>query len=178
MAPRWLVVDSQAVLERAAATLNNARQREAEAIHQQRFHLHAKRFATPEAAHEALTALAKGWAYHHIDSYQRSDHTRYARNGRPTPGLPAKAIDWPIWARVRPAEAAIAHRKHRHACVVIGTTSCASELRDTAVITAYTRQSRVEGGLRWLKAPLVVGSSLCGKKPCRIQGLLMVMTLA
>ena len=178
MAQRWLVVYSQAAYERAAATLNNARQREDEAIHKQLFHLQAKRFATPEAAHEALTALAKGWTYHQVDSYHLSDHKRYARQGRPTPSLPVKAIDWQIQAHVRPAEAAIGHQKHRHACFVIGTNIGTSELQDTEVITAYTRQSQVEGGFRFLKDPLFFVSSLFVKKPCRIQGLLMVMTLA
>jgi len=61
MAQRWLVVYSQAALERAEATLNNARAREDEAIHKQLLPLQAQRFATPEAAPEALTACAKGW---------------------------------------------------------------------------------------------------------------------
>ena len=178
MAQRWLVVYSQAAYERAAATLNHARQRESEAIHTQLFHLQAKRFATPEAAHEALTALAKGWTYHQVDSCHLSDHQRDARKGLPTPRLPVKAIDWHIQAHVRPAEAAIAHQKHRHACCVIGTNIGTSELPDTEVITAYTRQSQVEGGFRFLKDPLFFVSSLFVKKPCRIQGLLMVMTLA
>jgi transposase len=178
MAQRWLVGSSQAAYERAAATLNHARPRESEVIHQPLFHLQAKRFATPEAAHEVLTALAKGWTSHQVDSCHLSDHTRDAPQGRPTPLLPVKAIDWPIQAHVRPAEAAIEHQKHRHACCVIGTHIGTSELQDTEVITAYTRQSQVEGGFRLLKDPLFVVSSWLVKKPCRIQGLLMVMTLA
>jgi transposase len=178
MAQRGLVVYSQAADERAAATRNNARPRESEAIHKQLFHLQAKRFATPEAAHGALTALAKGWTYHQVDAYHLSEHQRYARKGRPTPRLPVKAIDWQIQAHVRPAEAATEHQKHRHACVVLGINIGTSEWQDTEVITAYTRQSQVEGGFRFLKDPLFFVSSLFVKKPCRIQGLLMVMTLA
>ena len=64
MAQRWLVVYSQAALERAEATVNKARQREYETIEKQLFHLQAKRFPTPEAAQEALAALATGWRYH------------------------------------------------------------------------------------------------------------------
>ena len=47
MAQRWLVVSSQAALERAEATVSKARQRESEAIEKQLFHLQAKRFETP-----------------------------------------------------------------------------------------------------------------------------------
>jgi transposase len=46
------------------------------------------------------------------------------------------------------------------------------------VIRAYKAQSGVEGGFRFLKDPLFFVSSLFVKKPRRIQGLLMVMTLA
>ena len=46
------------------------------------------------------------------------------------------------------------------------------------VITGYKGQAQVEGGFRFLKDPLFFVSSLFVKKPCRIQGLLMVMTLA
>ena len=178
MAQRWLVVSSQAALERAEATLNNASQREDEAIHQQLLPLQAQRVATPAAAQEALTGLAKGWRYHLVDACAVSDHQRDVRIGRPTPSPPVKVIAWQIQAHVRPHEAAIEHQKQYHACFVIGTNICASELGDTEVIAAYTRQSRVEGGFRFRKDPLFFVSSLCVKTPCRSQGLLMVMTLA
>jgi transposase len=64
------------------------------------------------------------------------------------------------------------------ACCVLGTNISASELSDPAAIAAYKSQSRVEGGFRLLKDPLFFVSSLCVKKPSRIEGLLMVMTLA
>ena len=46
------------------------------------------------------------------------------------------------------------------------------------MIRAYKAQSGVEGGGRFLKDPLFFVSSLFVKTPSRIQGLLMVMTLA
>ena len=68
--------------------------------------------------------------------------------------------------------------KQTKACYVLGTNIDASELSDTEVITAYKGQSQVEGGFRFLKDPLFFVSSLFVKKPSRIEGLLMVMTLA
>jgi hypothetical protein len=85
MAQRWLVVSSQAAMERAEASLNKAQQREWEAIEKQLLHLHAKRFETPEAAQAALTALSKSWRDHQLDTSQVIDHKRYAGKGRPTP---------------------------------------------------------------------------------------------
>jgi transposase len=178
MAQRWLVVYSQAALERAEATVNQATQRDDTAIEKPLFHLQAQRFSTPEAAKDALATLTKGWPYHPLESSNLSAHTRYASKGRPTPSTPLTDPQWQIQAHVRPAEAAIWHRKQLKACFVLSTNISASELRDTAVIAADKSQSRVEGGFRFLKDPLLFVSSLFVKKPCRIQGLLMVMTFA
>ena len=178
IAQRWLVVHSQAALERAEATVNHARQREEAAIAQHLFHLQAQRFETPEIAQEALAELARSWTYHQVESYNLIEHKRYARKGRPTPHTPLKAIAWQIQAHARPDQEALEHRKQCQACFVLGTNIDAGELSDTEVIEAYKGQSRVEGGFRFLKDPLFFVSSLFVKKPCRIQGLLMVMTLA
>jgi transposase len=51
-------------------------------------------------------------------------------------------------------------------------------LRDVEVITGSKAQAQAEGGCRLLKDPLFFVSSLFVKKPSRMQGLLMVMTLA
>jgi transposase len=178
MAQRWLVVSSQAAMERAEAHINNAQQHEWTAIEKQLWHLHAKRFETPEAAQAALTALSKAWRYHQLASVELSDHQRYACKGRPTPTSPRKAIEWQIHAQVRPAQEAIEAHKQQSACFVIGTNIPACHVSDAEVIRAYKAQSGVEGGFRFLKDPLFFVSSLFVKKPSRIQGLLLVMTLA
>jgi transposase len=178
MAQRWLVVHSQAALERAEATVTTASQREAAAIAKQLFHLQAKRFKTPEVAQDALRALAQRWTYHQVESSTLIAHKRYACKGRPTPHSPLKAIEWQIQARGRLAQEALRHHKQVKSCFVLGTNISASELCDAEVIVAYKGQSCVEGGFRFLKDPLFFVSSLFVKKPSRIEGLLMVMTLA
>ena len=178
MAQRWLVVSSQAALERAAATLTKAKQREHQAITKQLFHLQAQRFCAPSAAQAALAALAKHWTYHRVDSSYLSAHKHYAGKGRPTPCTPLKAITWQIQAQVRSDDETLEHAKPVKACLVLGTNIDASEWRNAEVIAAYKGQSQVEGGFRFLKDPLLFVSSLFVKKPNRIEGLLMVMTLA
>src|SRR5499426_3532920 len=96
MVQRWLVVYSQAALERAEATLKKATQREDEAITKQLFHLQAQRFGTPQAAHEALAVLATDWKYHRVVSSQLTEQKRYAGKGRPTASTPRKASEWQI----------------------------------------------------------------------------------
>jgi transposase len=178
MAQRWLVVYSQAAFERAEATLKKATQRESEAITKQLFHLQAQRFGTPQAAHQALAVLAKAWKYHRVASSQLTEHKRYAGKGRPTPRTPLKASAWQIQAHVHADDEALERDKQTKACYVLGTNIDASALRDAEVIIAYKGQVQVEGGFRFLKDPLFFVSSLFVKKPSRIEGLLMVMTLA
>ena len=88
MAQRWLVVHSQAALERAEATVATARQREEAAIAKPLFPLPAQRFKTPQVAQDALVALAKRWTYHQVESSTLIEHKRYAGKGRPTPHSP------------------------------------------------------------------------------------------
>ena len=178
MAQRWLVVSSQAAMERAEASITKAQQREWDAIEKQLLHLHARRFDTPAAAQAALQALSKAWRYHQLDTSRVIDHKRYAGKGRPTPTSPLKAIEWQMHAQVRPAQELIEAYKQQSACFVIGTNIQAGHVSDAEVIRAYKAQSGVEGGFRFLKDPLFFVSSLFVKRPSRIQGLLMVMTLA
>jgi transposase len=178
MAQRWLVVWSQAALERAAASVNKTCQREAEAINKQLFHLQAKRFETPTQAQEALSGLAKKWRYHQVESYELIDHKRYGHKGRPTAETPIRAIEWQMQAQVRLDAKRIEDAKQHTACFVLGTNIETEQLSDAEVVAGYKAQSQAEGGFRFLKDPLFFVSSLFVKKPCRIQGLLMVMTLA
>ena len=67
---------------------------------------------------------------------------------------------------------------HHKGCFVVGTNIEVSHLSDLEVMAAYKGQAQAEGGLRFLKDPRFFVSSWFVKKPCRIQGLLMVMTCA
>ena len=178
MAQRWLVVSSQAARERAEASITTAQQRAWDAIAKQLLHVHAKRFVTSEAAQAALQELSKAWRSHQLDTSRVVDHTRYTGKGRPTPTSSLKAIEWQMHAQVRPAQEVIEAHKQQSAGFVIGTNIPACHVSDAEVMRAYKAQSGVEGGFRFLKAPLFFVSSLFVKKPSRMQGLLMVMTLA
>jgi transposase len=178
MAQRWLVVSSRAARERAEATRNNATQRAYEAIPKPLLHLQAQRCCAPAAAPEALAAVAKRWPYHRVASCHLTPYQRDAGKGRPTPRMPLKAIEWHIQAHVHGDDATSAQDKQAQACYVLGTTIAASEWSHAAVIVAYKGQAHVAGGCRFLKDPLVFVSSLFVKNPTRIEGLLMVMTLA
>ena len=178
MAQRWLVVCSEAATQRADESVRKAQKRECEAIAKQLFHLQAKRFESQQSAQAALAALSGAWRYHQVATTELIEHPRYAGTGRPSAKTPIKAIEWQMRADVCPdAEAIWRHKQHK-GCFVLGTNIAADDLSDEEVIAAYKAQSQVEGGFRFLKDPLFFVSSLFVKKPTRIQGLLMVMTLA
>ena len=113
-----------------------------------------------------------------VASTELIEHKRSADKGRPSPKTPIQAIEGQIQTQVDPdAEALWRHKPHK-GCFVVRTHIEVSELSDEPVIAAYKAQNQVENGFRFLKDPLFFVSSLLVKKPCRIQGLLMVMTLA
>jgi len=170
IAQRGLLGSSQAAMERAEASLTQAQQREGEAIEKPLFHLPAQRFETPEAAQAALQALATAWRYHQFDTSRVIEPKRYAGQGRPTSTRPLKALEWQMQAQVRPAQEVIEAHKQPRACLVIGTNRPAGHVSEAEVIRAYKAPSGVEGGCRFLKAPVFFVSSLFVKKPRRIPG--------
>jgi transposase len=178
MAQRWFVICSEAATQRAETSVSKAQKREFEAIATQLFHLQARRFESQPSAQAALAALSGAWCYHYVASTELIEHKRYAGKGRPSAKTPIKASAWQIQTEVRPDAEAIRRSKQHKGCFVLGTNIEADDLRDEEVIAAYKAQSQVEGGFRFLKDPLFFVSSLFVKKPTRIQGLLMVMTLA
>jgi transposase len=178
MAQRWLVVCSEAAMQRAEASVSKAQKRERESIEKQLFHLQAQHFESPQRAQAALATRCGTWRYHQVAATELIEHKRYAGKGRPSAKTPIKAIAWQIRAQVGPDSEAIHRQQHHKGCFVLGTNIEARDLSDEEVITAYKAQSQVEGGFRFLKDPLFFVSSLFVKKPSRIQGLLMVMTLA
>jgi len=178
MAQRWLVVSSEAAMQRAEQSLSKAQKREFEAIEKALFHLQAKRFESPEQAQATLATQSRSWRYHQVASTALIEHKRYGAKGRPNAKTPIESIVWQIRAHVSPDAAALRQHQQLKGCFVLGTNIESDELSDTEVIAAYKAQSQVEGGFRFLKDPLFFVSSLFVKKPSRIQGLLMVMTLA
>jgi transposase len=178
MAQRWWVVSSAAAMERANKSVGKAQKRELDAIDKQLFHLQAQRFETPKSAQAALVTRAGSWRDHQVASTELIEHKRYVGKGRPSAKTPVKAIEWQIQAQVCPDAEAIRRYQQPKGCFMLGTNIEARELSDEQMIAAYKAQSQVEGGFRFLKDPLFFVSSLFVKKPCRIQELLMVMTLA
>lgn len=178
---RWLIVFSNKARQRASETLNKAVKKERDKIESQLWHLSNKPFDCSLDAQRAVNDLLKKCRYH-VGASEASIITkqRYLCLGRPKKGAEPSQIDYFIHACVVEDMEAIAARLDEKSCYVLGTNISESELDPVEIINAYKQQNTsIENmGFRFLKDPLFFASSLFLKKPSRIMGLLMVMTLA
>jgi transposase len=176
MEQRWLIIYSDAAWNRAESTLTKIVKKEHEATAKHLFHLQAKRFSCEQDARDALEKIVQGCKYHVLAEVEVVEHIRYAKKGKPTADTPIKAIEWQIKAGIKVDPERIVAEQQYRSCFILGTNI--AELSDLELLKAYKGQSSVERGFRFLKDPLFFTSSLFLKKPSRIQGLLMVMTLS
>lgn len=175
---RWLVITSRSGGQQAQEAVTKAQAKEREAIDKQLYHLHAQRFSSEKEAHVHLDRLACKWKYHQVDQTTSTSQIHYARKGRPTSDTPIKSIDWQLHVTVESDPEKQRIQTQRKASFVLGTSIPAQEVTDEKLLPNYKGQGTAERGFRFLKEPVFFTSSLFVKKPCRIQGLLMVMTLA
>ena len=175
---RWVIVRSKGALERASKTIDKKIAKEKKAADKQLFHLQAERFASEDEARDALKELEAQWRYHQVHHIETKQHIQYASKGRPTPNSPIKAIEWQIKADLNVNTQQANQDRDQKSCFILATSIPALQLNDEEVFWSYKEQSHVERGFRFLKDPLFFASSLFVKKPCRIEGMLMMMTLA
>jgi transposase len=175
---RWLILTSQSGWHQAEAAVAKAQEKEQKAIQKQLYHFHAQRFSSEKQAQKALDRLVRKWTYHQVDQITSTSHTRYAHKGRPTTETPIKSIDWQLQITVMADPEKRRKQQQRKASFVLGTSIDSEGLNDEDLLPGYKGQGTAERGFRFLKDPLFFIASLFVKKPSRIQGLLMVMTLA
>lgn len=175
---RWLVITSQTGWHQAEEAVAKAQEKEYNAIQKQLYHFHAQRFSSEKQAQTGLDRLARKWKYHQVDQTTSTSHTHYAGKGRPTADTPIQSIDWHLEVTVVADPEKRRAQQQRKASFVLGTTIETEQVEDREILPNYKGQDTAERGFRFLKDPLFFTSALFVKKPARIQGLLMVMTLA
>ena len=103
---------------------------------------------------------------------------RYGQRGRPGADTPPDQvvyfIEGALASRIAPRQALV----DRQSCVLLAPNELdVTQLPPQALLEGYKGQGQAERGLRFLKAPRFLASSLYLKKPARIMALLMVMTV-
>ena len=175
---RWIVVHSNAAHERAKQQIAKKTAKEREAIDKEIFHLQATRFDCADDARKELTKRVKKWRYHKLETSEVVMHDHFTTKGRPKAGATPDRNTYQITATASVNQVAVEKDKEEGACFVLGTNTLSEKMPAISIIEGYAQQQTVERGFRFLKEPVFFTSSLFVKKASRIEGLLMVMTLA
>jgi len=175
---RWVVVWSKGAFERAVVSIEKKTKKEKIAIDDQLKKLSKKGFASKDEALQELREIEEKWKFHKVENIEYEEKIRYAKAGRPTDNTPIDRVEIFIKVQFTENAAYILEQQQRDACFILATNTDKNKISDEEILVNYKEQSKVEGGFRFLKDPLFFTSSLFIKKPSRIAGLLMVMTLS
>jgi len=175
---RWMVIYTQASVERVRQTMQRQVSKAQSRWEQTCWHLSNRRFACEADARTALECELKGkplWLDVHSEIIA---HRQYAGKGRPRQDAIPTGYQWQIVATVSVNFLQAVQEVFRKACWIVGTNVLEpAVLSDQALIDTYKDQGGVERGFRFLKDPLFLASSVFVKKPERIMALSFIMVL-
>ncbi len=175
---RWVVVYTQASLQRVQQTLQRQVSKAQTSWEQKYWHLGNRRFgglADARAAAERELKEKPGWLDIHSELVA---HPQYAVKGRPRKDRSPASHQWQIVATVSVNQQQVAQEAFRNACWIVGTNVLEqARLSDQQLIDTYTDQGGTERGFRFLKDPLFLASSVTVSKPKRIMALSFIMVL-
>jgi transposase len=175
---RWVVVYTQASLQRAQQTMQRQASKVQTAWEQKCWHLSNRRFACEANALAAAERELKekpAW----LDIHRALvAHPQYAGKGRPRKDASPISQQWQIVATVSVNQELVAQQAFRTSCWIVGTNVLEpTVLSDQDLIATYKGQGGTERGFRFLKDPLFLASSVFVKKPERIMALSFIMVL-
>jgi transposase len=173
---RWIVVHSEAALNRTKLTLERNIKSEGEELDKRLFHLQAHRFACEADAVTELKKVEKEFHLYKLKSHNIIEHKCYKTAGRPSNNT--AGFTYQMNASFEANELTRKKRLEQRSCFVIGTNISAEKLSATQVVAGYKQQDKVEKGFAFLKSPSFFASSVFLKNVNRIQALLTVMVLA
>lgn len=178
LSQRWIVVFSNALKAKREKKVARALEKEENNLKKALLRNAKQRYATVEEAEAFVKKLSSKAVLHSVKCARVIEHKAYKGKGRPTSDT-EHIIVFEIEGAIHKDSEAITAAINQGSCYVLASTVPEKELSDDEVIKAYKRQNdSVEKGFRFLKDPVFFTSSLFVKKPQRIEGLLMVMTLA
>lgn len=175
---RWIVVYSNEMRERSRKRVEKALTTEETQLSNALLKNSKHRFSSVLDAEASIAELNSQAKIHRVKIQNVKELKVYEGKGRPTELTPYR-FAYQVEGALEVNKQAVEIMVDQGSCYVLATTIPREELSDPEVIKAYKRQNdSVEKGFRFLKDPVFFTSSLFIKKPQRIEGLLMVMTLA
>ena len=175
---RWVVIYTQASLQRAQQTVQRQADKAQAKGEQACWHLGNRRFACEadtRAAAERELKEKPAWLDVHPNLVA---HPQYAGKGRPHKDARPVSQRWQIVATVSVNQERVEQETFRKACWIVGTNVLEpTVLSDQQLIATDKGQGSPERGFRLLKDPLFLASSVFVKKPERIMALSFIMVL-
>lgn len=175
---RWIVVHSEAGETRSTQALEGKIKRESETLSSKLKGLARKKFGCESDAKAAVKVLFKKAKYHRLTALEATAQTKRIGRGRPKADSQTVTDHWRVSATFEHDTQKTLFMDVEAACYIVATNVPAEELPAADVVRIYKEQSKVERGFRFLKDPQFFTSALFLKKPERVQGMLLVMTLA
>lgn len=175
---RWIAVHSDERQYKAEKSVSAKCNKEKEKIEKTLNKLCAEEFSCPCDARKALQHHFRKNKFYDVIESEIIEKKKFASKGRPKADSKYELV-YNITGVIKDRQEARYKAIQQASCFVIGTTIPRNIVDDVEVIKVYKNQNNtVERGFRFLKDPLMFTSSLFVKKPERIMGLLMIMTLA
>ena len=175
---RWVVVRTQASLQRTQQTLQRQVSKAQATWEQKCWHLSHRRFAGEADARAEVERELKGkpvWLEVHTDLVT---HPQYAGKGRPRKDANPTSQQWQMVTTVTVNQEQVEQEALRKACWIVGTNVLdPAALSGQQLVTTYKDQGGAERGFRFLKDPLFLASSVFVKKPERVMALSFIMVL-
>ncbi len=177
---RWVVYYSPEAHQRALVSVNKQLLKSSSSDLKQYKLLQRQEFACEKDAQKALVKLENKLKVTKINDFKIRKNGRFNKKGRPGKDAEPDYYTFHIEASISTIIEERAERIRRKSCFILATNQLdGSELDEEEIIRRYKKdQQKVERGFRFLKDPQFLASTLFLKKPERIMGLLMIMTLS
>jgi transposase len=175
---RWVVVYTQASVERVRQTMLRQGSLAQAKWQQSCWHFSKRRFACEADAQAAVERELKDKPSWLEVSSSLIVHPHYAGKGRPRKEGSPSGYQWQVELQLSVNWLQVAQEVLRKACWIVATNILQpADLSDQDLIGTYKEQGGVERGFRFLKDPLFLASSVFVKKPERIMAVSFIMVL-
>lgn len=175
---RWMLLHSEARQPQAQRAVNKQLLKHSEQEVRALKQLCRTTFACEADAQQALATFAQGLQATFVAQSTIQPIPRYAKRGRPGQGIPPDQVMYQLEGALAMRIAVRQALVDQHSCFLLATNELDDALLPPQELLAgYKGQAQAERGLRFLKDPQFLASSLYLKKPERSMALLMVMTI-
>jgi transposase len=175
---RWVLIHSEPRPPQARRTVDKQLLKHSEQEVKAFKQLCRMAFACEADAQQALATFAQSVQATFVAQSTVHPTPRYAKQGRPGQGTPPDQIVYQLKGALAMRIATRQAHIDPHSCVILATNELDDTLLPPQELFAGSKgQALAERGLRFLKAPQFLASTLYLKKPERIMALLMVMTV-